>query len=179
MTYDRSPLGHSSVPPVFSCQSPWVFCFLWCASEVIFLASLIVLEGQFTLCPWNDSAYQVFWPRLLPPPCRRLPLPCWSCLMKFWVFSDAVYAASKHDPLSPLMASLDNDNAPALQNGLNWCCQVQLHWTKSTVQKEMHWENPIGVPQSLPLRLFGEPRGPNSVWVDIVVLSLGNSEDAW
>ena len=29
------------------------------------------------------------------------------------------YAASKHDPLSPLMVSLDNDNAPALQNGLN------------------------------------------------------------
>ena len=28
---------------------------------------------------------------------------------------------------------------------------------------EMHWENPIEVPQSLPLRLFGEPRGPNSV----------------
>ena len=179
MTYDRSPLEHSSVLPVLSCQLPWVFCFLWCASEVIFLASLIVLEGQFTLCPWNDSAYQVFWPRLLPPSLSEVTLALLIMLDEIGSFLMLFYAASKHDPLSPLMASLDNDNAPALQNGLNWCCQVQLHWTKSTVRREMHWENPIGVPQSLCLRLFGEPRGPNSVWVDIVVLSLGNSEDAW
>ena len=101
----RSPLGHTSVLLVLSVQlSCFQFCcFLWCASEVILFASLIVLEGQFTLCPWNDSAYQVFWPRLLPP-VGGYPCPVDQA---WWIedFSEAVLCTLQVWFMFPLMGS--------------------------------------------------------------------------